>query len=229
MPSLQDALNDAMRKAMETPPATTTIPADWDDEGGAAKIEEVKTPKRMNISKETFYFVKDNPGLTRRQIMDAMSQRGFLDRTIGALLSTFLLQGMLRGAHNTGLYTVNDKYTPPKAHAMFRKRAYDTMSPAALMRKNKRLAKALKEQRKQVTVVPRDNTTAGLQKLAENKRVLVDVRNKTTKVVTEAAQPVPQVEPVKNGWSARDALDSLSVLQAREMYNELKKLFGDNK
>ena len=35
------------------------------------------------------------------------------------------------------------------------------------------------------------------------------------------------MEPVtKPTWSAKETLDGLSVLQARELYDELKKIFG---
>jgi len=34
---------------------------------------------------------------------------------------------------------------------------------------------------------------------------------------------------IKSVWTARDALAGLSILQAQELYAELKKIFGDNK
>lgn len=218
------AIGDALRAALERQPShnpANQIPADWDDEGGVTKIEEARatpTKEPLNISRETFYFVRDNPGMTRQQIIEELSKRGHLGRTIGALLSTFLLQGMLNGSHAHGLYAASKEYAPPQSHAKFRKRQYDTTSPAALLRKTKRLAKALKEQRKKGVAVPLGKNTGGLQTLADEKAALYE------RQLSDKVEP-PAV--IKTVWSAQHALEGLSVLQARALYDELKKIFSN--
>jgi hypothetical protein len=81
-------------------------------------------------------------------------------------------------------------------------------------------------------------TLRNREKKAKQKRVVVDVRKKTVRVVEE--RPVSSSvgagltalvpTPVPEGIPRIDALlRSMSVLEARELYDALKNIFGDNK
>ena len=60
------------------------------------------------------------------------------------------------------------------------------------------------------------------------KQIKVSVRNRTVEEVREE-RPVSSSPVIKSVWTARDALAGLSILQAQELYAELRNIFGDNK
>jgi hypothetical protein len=70
-------------------------------------------------------------------------------------------------------------------------------------------------QKKQAAVPPR-------------RQIKVSVRNRTVEEVQEE-RPVSSSPVIKSVWTARDALAGLSILQAQELYAELRNIFGDNK
>ena len=62
----------------------------------------------------------------------------------------------------------------------------------------------------------------------KHKQIKIKVRNRTVEEVREE-RPVSSPPVIKSAWTARDALAGLSLMQALELYAELKKVFGDNK
>ena len=62
----------------------------------------------------------------------------------------------------------------------------------------------------------------------KHKQIKISVRNRTVEEVREE-RPVSSPPVIKSVWTARDALAGLSLMQALELYAELKKVFGDNK
>lgn len=65
----------------------------------------------------------------------------------------------------------------------------------------------------------------------KHKQIKVSVRNRTVEEVREE-RPVsspPVIPVVKSVWNAHDAVAGLTVLQAKELYAELRAIFGDNK
>ena len=146
-----------------------------------------------NVSRETFNYVRDNPGITRVKAMEDLTAKGYNPRSISALLSQMMAQGMLTGDTQTGMYTSQNEYTPVKAYKVFR-------APV----------KAAAPQRKKVIVTPLGKRKAGEAKTLKEKK--------------EALLKAPAAYTPE--WSPRTVLDGLSVIQARAVYDELKKLFG---
>lgn len=196
MPSIQDALKQALERAVTPTPAPMgqpAIPSDWDDEGGVKEIKEtitatnkennVPTTQPTNISKETFEYILENPRSTRIQIMRALTERGYSAKTISSLLAQMREQGMVDGDAKEGLFAIVDEYRPIKQNKYVKrtKRKYVRVKPLANRKVSE--APALKEKK-------------------------------------EAVPPEQFVFKL---------LESLTVLQARAVYDELKKIFGETK
>lgn len=126
MPDLRTALEIALSKA-QAAPATPAIPAEWDDETTNATITEVSTTKTQsteaprvyfqttnNVTRETFNFVRDNPGFSRIGVANVLEDRGFKKSSITSLLGQMLKQGLIRETDNC-LFANQPEYTPLKA------------------------------------------------------------------------------------------------------------------
>lgn len=187
--SVKEALEIALKKQM-LPPA---IPKEWDDEGGASKVEVVQTNgfhKTGNASHDTFYFVKANPGIKRTDALNRLVDLGYHPKTVGALLSQMRTQGMLVGAPAVGMSVTQDTYTAVKTYGAYAK-----------VRNERERAQRAQEKRE-------------ARKAAETAKP----EKSEGKFVVAPAATSP--------WTAQAALDNLSVRQAKELYDELKKLFG---
>jgi hypothetical protein len=147
----------------------------FDDEGSTTEIT-MTLPQTFkpsnNVSRETFNYIKDNPGVTRTQVAKAMADRGFKKSSAFALSSQFARQGMVRRV-DSGLFVTQPAYTPVKS------------------------SKKIKEA-------------------------------KVTKVTAKPVkQPTIAQPAIDSGTSAKALLSTMSILQAREIYDELKKIFGN--
>lgn len=197
MPDIKTALQTALEKVKDVAPKE--LPADWDDEGGAAKIEEVSTTNQKeqtmkhlfkptnNVTRETFNYVRDNPGTTRQKAHDALVARGFNSKSVSSLFAQMSNQRLIFVDASGGLYAAVKQYSPIKSYkALARIKAAEAQQPRAAIK-----AKA-KVQDSVALVSP-----------------------------TPAPAPAPA-----STWSANHVLNNLSVLQARAVYDELKKIFG---
>lgn len=122
MPDIQTAFEIALAKTKAHIP--TAIPADWDDENPNAAVEVVETkgeaavPKTFfsvtnNVTRETFEHVKNNPGQTRAQAVQALEKRGFSANSTTSLISQMVRQDLIREARGL-LYVQSPEYRPLK-------------------------------------------------------------------------------------------------------------------
>jgi hypothetical protein len=204
MPDIKTALQQAL---------ATTLNA-WDDEGEAAPVQPVSTisqppkpqpmtkqlfPVKNNISRITFNYVRDNPGSTRKEILQALDYQGFGQGSTSSLLSQLCKNGL---AHNKeGLYyadvpeyrPLKNKKAPPKV-VPEAKRKYtkkDTTGIGALL---------------QAKIAEAPAITASEPLLHTTQRAFLTklVRTKTPD----------------------DILSDMTVYQAKALYDHLKKIFG---
>jgi hypothetical protein len=149
----------------------------FDDEGSTTEINMTlphafKTSN--NVSRETFNYIKDNPGLRRVQIAHAMEDRGFKKSSAMALSSQFVRAGMARVVDG-GVFVAQSEYTPIKS----------------LPKKAKGVSKV------------------------------------TAKKIQEAIMEAPVQPIMSHDTLVKAMLSRMSIIQAREMYDELKKIFGN--
>lgn len=122
MPDIKTALEQALSKAQ----TRAQLPAEWDDEGGAAVIESITTqakeatmPKQFfvttnNVTRITFDYVRDNPGKTRKEVAVALQAQGFKNSSVTSLLGQMVKQGVMRENAQL-LYTTTNEYAPLKS------------------------------------------------------------------------------------------------------------------
>lgn len=152
----------------------------FDDEG-VTTTERKMLPHAFkptnNVSRETFNYIRDNPGLTRSQVGGLMEKRGFNKASVISLLTQFIKQGMVR-LSNGGMIVNQPEYTPIK-------------TPKA-------------------------------------KKPSKDVLPKPQKKVANVTAPQPATLYISgiNTQSTKDLLACMSIVQAREVYDELKKVFS---
>jgi hypothetical protein len=126
-----------------------------------------------NVSRATFEYVRDNPGVHRGGVVAALSAQGFNSKSTSSLLTQMVAHAMLR-SDNGALYAVATEYAPLKRR-------------------------------------PRDKRPVPTAKAA-----------KTPKHV----DPTPAPAPAPALASPLEILSTLRVLEAKALYDELRKIFG---
>ena len=91
--ALRTALENSKREALNN-----TLKA-WEEDEKETQLEKPVTTGKThlfevtnNVSRETFNFVRDNPGCNMAQIKQAMAAKGFNTRSAGSLLTQFAFQ-----------------------------------------------------------------------------------------------------------------------------------------
>jgi len=151
----------------------------FDDEG-VTTTERKMLPHAFkptnNVSRETFNYIRDNPGLTRSQVGGLMEKKGFNKASVISLLTQFIKQGMVR-LSNGGVVANQPEYTPIKT------------------------PKAKKP----------------------SKDMLPKPQKKVAKVTAPATSTI-YISGI-NTQSVEELLAGMSIVQAREVYDELSKIF----
>jgi hypothetical protein len=179
--------------------------AHWSVDDLAHKQMEA-APKRSpfqvsnNLCRTAYEQVRDFPA-TRKNVSDALKAKGYQIGSISAVIGQMIRQGVAQADDEGVLHVTTAEYTPLKAAKTLRNR----------------------------------------EKKAKQKKIIVDVRKKTMRVVEErpvsssvgagltALVPTPAPTPAPTPEIPRvDALlRSLSVLDAKDLYEALKNIFGD--
>jgi len=172
----------------------TKVFDEWskDDKPSPHPKEKATMPRKLfaitnNVSRDTFNFIRDNPGLRSYKIRDALAEAGHKEGSITSLVSQLRRSGQIERKEDGTHYAKAQEYIPlnrgltkPPAK---QKRAYTPRKPAA---------------------------NAGIAALQP---------------ATTPAIPATPAAPVV----VEHLLNSLSILQARALYDELKKVFGEAK
>ena len=153
-----------------------------------------------NLNRAAFNEIRDNPG-TRKQVNDTLVSRGYKLGSVSAVIGQMLRQGVAQLDDEGVLHVTVSEYVPLKSHKTL----------ANMKKKQKQIVVDVRKKKVEVVVKeekrPVSSSSAGIAAIVHPKN------------------PLPQSVL----WSVRSVLESLSVLQARAVYDELKKLFGDAK
>jgi hypothetical protein len=180
---------------------------EWDnDEQKQIKGETMSTTTKPaylfqptnNASRDTFNFVRDNPGLRIAEIKAGLPKHK--PNTVGSLTYQMVMAGLLRKDENTSTF-----------HAI--KPEFEPFSINSIRRQKKKAA----EPRKLVVVKRR---TAQEAEAAHNANVAGTSAGlgALTASVELTSRPRP--------WRAEDVVDSLTLLQAKAVHAYLQQLFG---
>ena len=214
MPDIQTAFKQALSKTL----------ADWDDEGEAPSVQPVSAsfsqpikptqeiPMKKtfgvtnNISRVTFDFIKNNPGSTRKEIIEALEHQGFAGGSTSSLIAQMRRNQMVHETNNA-YYADISEYRPIKSLKALRKMEAPIAPPKR------------KYEKKAVT---------GIGALLQAK-----LEAQPSQAALDAAIATLDV-PKQRGFmtslvrtkSPQDILKDMTVYQAHELYVHLKQMFG---
>lgn len=218
-------IGTALRNALASKPLIQEI-NQWDDEENRRMQNETapkqpqptaseqpeqpqrKTVKITTLSERIFEYVRDNPNSYGKEVIDALSKEGFNPTSTASLLTQYV-RAKMAVKDAAGRYTMLiQKYAPirieplkqPKDVAAARKEDY-----------RRRI-----EKRKLTLAAKREAVARAID---SGKSGIAVLHPEPTKTVA----PTPTAKPTTN---VQEMLNSLPLLQARALYDELKKLFG---
>ena len=229
MPDLQTALINAIHNK---PAQLHAIVSDWDkqeqeirqpQQEKAMEAMEATTAKREHgaLVKNVFAFIKDNPGkYTGQETGHTLNkEQGFnIGSTMGAI-SQFVRAGMVVRDDEGKLTVIVDEYTTLNA-------AYAKAIKNSPKHKRARALAALEKARE-----ARAANIAKRKKAAERaERKAAKLAERDAQVVAPAhgiaALKVDTTPMLPNLPTAESVLNNMSIVEARKLYDELKKIFG---
>lgn len=141
-----------------------------------------------NVSRVTFEYVRDNPGLRNGEICDALSARGYKRGSVSSLLGQMVLAGLLRRDTERKIWAVKAEYEPINLTSLLKRRKANKLRP------------------------PVAQTRA--------------MKNYLPKQEAKEEPQVVTLQEVKICNSVEELLNTLTVAQARELFDRLKKMFA---
>lgn len=186
----------------------------WQDSEGAPAQQDA--PKQTYRS-EIHNIVKDNPGITTPQVLQAMQAKGFAQTysSVSSQMTTMFHEFMLRreeGPTNktTGRKTYMYYYVPP----------LESMKLKAEHLRKKAQAQARAERARQIRAEKLKARAATLQRHQEPQEQLALPFDPVEK------SPKPAAASDLKAMSAMDILNAINFAQAKALYKELKEAFG---
>jgi len=157
-----------------------------------------KTPFAIqnNVTRVTFDYIKLHPGTTTAAASKDLVKHGFKESSVTALMAQFVRAGLATRDNNHGYRVTVDEYVPMKASVKYTKKP---KAPTKV-----KPATANDHKRPQATA-PQNDGIAALQPEATSKRV---------------------VNTIVFGKTPEETIKHMNAIQARELYDYLKKLFG---
>ena len=225
MPDIKTALSAALLRApapVYVNPVVQQTINEWDDEdfkvgesfpiNNSVQTKPVPTPAQptksksgakitSNVMRATFEFIQQYPGLTAKQICEGLERKGLKPTSVVSVISQLYRSGQV---HKDGVTyrTVVSEYMPV------------SMTPVAKLNKLKKQVNALKEVAKSrgikdLPIAPARPVAAPAEGIAA-----LDAPAKSKFILRQT------------NFDAKEHIDKLSVYQAREVYAELKTMFG---
>jgi len=220
MPDMQTALKTALSRTLQ----------EWDDDGeispqpttiNTTVNNSVSTPSQgipmkktfgvtNNISRVTFDYIKNNPGSTRKEIIQALEHQGFAGGSTSSLIAQMRRNKMVHETNNA-YYADVPEYRPIKSLKALRKME-DALAPPKRKYEKKAvtgIGALLREKLENTPMTSQDALDAaayamGTARVDVNKRMISLVRVK----------------------SPEDILKDMTVYQAHDLYRHLKQMFG---
>jgi hypothetical protein len=214
MPDMQTAMKQALTKTLvewdddDAPPLPSVQPVSTSVSAPSQAIPmttQLFTIKN-NISRTTFNYIRDNPGSTRKEIIIALEHLGYKSDSVSSLIAQMYKNKMIHSTNDL-YYADIPEYRPIKT--------------AKALKKIQAKAELVKPKRK---YTKKDTTGIGA--------LLRDKLEATPNPVYHEDQ-TPPIVPERKGFvslvrnrTPESIIDNMTVYQARELYDHLKKLFG---
>jgi hypothetical protein len=210
MPDIQTALSNALNNQLKN-----TI-NDWEKDDMQTTQTNTQTQGKKffgvtnNVTRATFDFVKKNPNLTNAEICLCMERLGYKESSVGSLLAQFAKQGLAERDDRGRYITIVPEYRPLKA-----KKKILTIVPKPVEAPPKR-----KYEKKAVTGIG-----ALLREKLENAPMTSQDALDAAAYAMGGYTPKRMISLVRSK-TPDDILKDMTVFQARELYDYLKKMFG---
>jgi hypothetical protein len=208
MPDIKTALQQALAKTAAEWAADDEAHQQIEPQQEKAMTETTeKTDGRIksNVSRSTFYFVRDNPGLTPAQVTVALMEQGHKAVSVGSLINQMINTRMIMADDQGRLSAVIKEYIP-----------IQSKRTKAQVKTHTRTPRPELQQRKQVTLI---NTRTG-EVLNPKPAAYSDIQS------TGGMDPRNKFDTAQE-WTVDSVIGSLNVRQAMAVYDELRKIFGD--
>ena len=216
MPDIQTAFKTALSKTLQQ----------WDDDGEAPPLQPVSScllpptnptqgipmAKKTfnvtnNISRVTFDYIKNNPGSTRKEIIQALEHQGFAGGSTSSLIAQMRRNQMVHETNNL-YYADIAEYRPIKSLKALKKMDAP-IAPAKRKYEKKAvtgIGALLREKLENTPMPSQDALDAAAYAMGGHtpKRMISLVRVKTPE----------------------DILKDMTVYQAHDLYRHLKEMFG---
>ena len=215
MPDIQTAFKTALSKTLQQ----------WDDDGEAPPLQPVSscllpptnptqttTMKKTfnitnNISRVTFDYIKNNPGSTRKEIIQALEHQGFAGGSTSSLIAQMRRNNMVHEKDNF-YYADIAEYRPIKSLKALKKLQAPIAPPKRKYEKRAvtGIGALLREKLENMPVPSQDALDSAAYAMGGHapKRMISLVRVK----------------------SPEDILKDMTVYQAHDLYRHLKEMFG---
>jgi hypothetical protein len=217
MPDMQTALKTALTRTLQ----------EWDDDGEISPQtptinttinNSVPTPSQAipmkktfgitnNISRVTFDYIKNNPGSTRKEIIEALEHQGFVGGSVSSLVAQMRRNQMIHETNNL-YYADIPEYRPIKSLKALKKMEAPIAPPKRKYEKKAvtGIGALLREKLENTPMPSQDALDAAAYAMGGHtpKRMISLVRVK----------------------SPEDILKDMTVYQAHDLYRHLKEMFG---
>ena len=217
MPDMQTALKTALTRTLQ----------EWDDDGETFSPpstintninNSVPTPSQEipmkktfnitnNISRVTFDYIKNNPGSTRKEIIEALEHQGFVGGSVSSLVAQMRRNNMIHETNNA-YYADIPEYRPIKSLKALKKMEAPIAPPKRKYEKKAvtGIGALLREKLENTPMPSQDALDAAAYAMGGHtpKRMISLVRVK----------------------SPEDILKDMTVYQAHDLYRHLKEMFG---
>ena len=220
MPDIQTAFKSALTRTL----------TEWDDdEGTPVPVPSSKQPVSLssvptqgipmakktfnvtnNVSRVTFDYIKNNPGSTRKEIIQALEHQGFAGGSTSSLIAQMRRNQMVHETNNL-YYADIPEYRPIKSLKALKKMQAPISPPKRKYEKKAvtGIGALLREKLENMPEPSQDALDAaayamGTARVDVNKRMISLVRVKTPE----------------------DILKDMTVYQAHDLYRHLKEMFG---
>jgi hypothetical protein len=171
-----------------------------------------------NASRETFYFIKDNPNLGIADIKAGMMARGFKESTVSSLAYQMVVAGLCAKSNIDHTFiAIADEFKPfniskLRREAKLKQQAADKDKMAELAKRDAG-KKIVMITRRTAEDVAKAQEAAGIGALPVKTDVSVDGHK-----IGTFKQHTP--------WKPEDTVDQLTLVQAKAVHAYLQKLFG---
>lgn len=219
MPDMQTALKTALNKTLQQ----------WDDDGEEGicvpvplptSVSSVSAPSQNiqgtspnttmtnlfnitnNVSRTTFNYIKDNPGSTRKEIMQALEDKGLAGGSVSSLIAQMRRNKMIH-ATNDLYYADIEEYRPIKS--------------------NKAMAKLEKAQAPAPKRKYTKKDTTGIGALLREK---IEAAPDRVEIPANIPTKRMTMTTIVRHQDPDEIIKNLTVFQARDLYDRLKQIFG---